>query len=55
MIIMFNTNHSIKISKKEPTITDLNDPLRQADIYDIPKWRKIQQLADIHNIILGSD
>jgi hypothetical protein len=43
-------NHSLKISKKNPTISDLNDPLRQADVYDVPTWRKIQLLADIRNM-----
>lgn len=44
------TNHNIKLSKKNPTITDLNDPLKNATIYDTPTWRKIQYLADVRNI-----
>jgi len=43
-------NHGIKIKKKTPTISDLNDPLKQAGIYDNPLWRKIQLLADIRNL-----
>jgi len=43
-------NHKIKISKKNPTIVDLNDPLKSAGIYDIPIWRKIQHLSDIRNL-----
>lgn len=43
-------NHSIKISKKSPTISDLNDPLKQAGVYDVPTWRKIQLLADLRNL-----
>lgn len=43
-------NHSIPISKKNPTISDLNDPLKNASIYDMPTWRKIQYLGDIRNI-----
>lgn len=43
-------NHNIKISKKNPTISDLNDPIKNADVYDIPTWRKIQYYADIRNL-----
>ena len=43
-------NHNISIRKKSPTISDLNDPLRSANVYDIPTWRKIQLLADIRNL-----
>jgi hypothetical protein len=44
------TNHSISIQKKAPTISDLNDPLKQKGVYDVPVWRKIQLLADIRNL-----
>ena len=44
------TSHSVKIGKKEPTIGDLNDPLRQAGVYDTTPWRKIQHLGDIRNL-----
>ncbi|WP_337100123.1 hypothetical protein [Paenibacillus sp. YIM B09110] len=43
-------NHEIKITKKNPTISDLNDPLKSEGIYDVPTWRKIQLLADIRNV-----
>lgn len=43
-------NHKIPIRKKEPTIADLNDPLKKASVYDTPVWRKIQLLADLRNI-----
>jgi len=45
-----STNHNVGPSKKNPTISDLNDPLKLAGIYDVPTWRKIQLLADIRNI-----
>ena len=44
------TNHGIKIKKKAPTISDLNDPLKQSGAYGVPVWRKIQLLADIRNL-----
>jgi hypothetical protein len=43
-------NHNIVIQKKSPTIADLNNQLKQADVYDVPTWRKIQLLADIRNL-----
>lgn len=44
------TNHKISIAKKNPTISDLNDPLKNNGVYDTPVWRKIQLLADIRNL-----
>lgn len=43
-------NHGVAPNKKSPTISDLNDPLKQAGVYDVPTWRKVQLLADIRNI-----
>ncbi len=43
-------NHKIAMRKKNPTISDLNDPLKSANIIDTPTWRKITYLADIRNI-----
>jgi hypothetical protein len=43
-------NHGVKITKKAPTIADLNDALKTADVIDTPQWRLIQHLADIRNL-----
>jgi len=43
-------DHQLTIRKKNPTISDLNDPLKQADVYDVPVWRNIQRLADVRNL-----
>lgn len=43
-------NHGVSIRKKSPTISDLNDPLKQKGVYGVTIWRKIQLLADIRNI-----
>lgn len=43
-------NHKIAISKKNPTIADYNDKLKEANIIDTPTWRKIQYLGDLRNI-----
>lgn len=42
--------HGVKVSKKNPTISDLNDPLKQAEVYDTSVWRKISYLADLRNL-----
>lgn len=44
------TAHNVSITKKNPTIADLNDPLKNASVIDIPTWRKISFLADIRNL-----
>ncbi|MCV2220520.1 hypothetical protein [Pseudomonas mercuritolerans] len=43
-------SHSLKVAKKNPTISDLNDPLKNANIIDTPTWRKITYLADLRNL-----
>ena len=43
-------NHNVNISKQNPTISDLNDPLKNRGVYDTSLWRKIQYLADIRNM-----
>lgn len=40
----------IKIGKINPTISDLNNPLKKEGIYDLPTWRQIQVLGDIRNL-----
>ena len=40
----------MKIAKKNPTVGDLNDPLRQAGVYDTVTWQKIGYLAGIRNL-----
>jgi hypothetical protein len=43
-------NHNLKITKKTPSISDLNDKLKSSEVYDTPTWRKIQHLGDIRNL-----
>jgi hypothetical protein len=38
------------LTKKEPTISDLNDALKGANVIDTPDWRFIQNLADLRNL-----
>lgn len=42
--------HHVVIAKKNPTVGDLNEPLKKAGVYDMPEYRKIQLLADIRNL-----
>lgn len=43
-------NHSLKSNKKNSSISDFNDILKTAQVYDTPTWRKIQHLGDIRNL-----
>lgn len=43
-------NHNVKTRKKNPTISDFNDLLKNACVLDVPNWRQIQRLADIRNL-----
>jgi len=43
-------HHSVKLSKKNPTISDLNDALKAANVLDTPAWRKVTYLGDLRNI-----
>lgn len=42
-------NHSLKVSKKDPSISDLNDLLKQNTIIEVSVWRFVQHLGDIRN------
>ena len=42
--------HGIKLAKKNPTIADLNDPLKAASVIETSAWRKISFLADLRNL-----
>lgn len=41
--------HKISIRKKNPSINDLNQALKDQDILSISQWRFVQHLADIRN------
>jgi len=42
--------HGTKIKKKNPSIADFNDSLKEAEIYETPTWRKIQHMGDLRNL-----
>lgn len=44
------SNRGIKITKKNPTIADLNEPLKTAGVIDTASWRKISFLSDLRNL-----
>jgi hypothetical protein len=44
------SRHAIRFRKKRLTISDLNDALKSAKVYDVPTWRLIQRLGDIRNL-----
>jgi len=43
-------NHQVSLAKKDPSISELNEALKAAGLYDLPRYRKIQHLADIRNV-----
>jgi hypothetical protein len=43
-------NHNVVIKKKDPTIAELNDGLKNADVIDVSVWRGIQRLGDLRNL-----
>lgn len=42
--------HGLKIAKKNPSLNDLNELLKDNSIIDISQWRHLQLLADIRNL-----
>ena len=44
------SNHSVTIRKRNPQISDLNDALKNAAVFDTPQWRSIQHLGDLRNL-----
>ena len=42
-------DHGVKVPKKDPHISDFNDALKKADVFDVPQWRQIQRFGDIRN------
>jgi hypothetical protein len=49
-LLQVSMNHNIPITKKNPTISDLNDPLKNGDVIDILTWRLVQRLGDLRNL-----
>lgn len=43
-------DHKVKITKKNPAISDLNELLKADSVIDVPQWRHISMLADIRNL-----
>jgi hypothetical protein len=43
-------DHVIKVTKKNPGISDLNALLKANSVIDVPRWRHISMLGDIRNL-----
>ncbi|MGE3814780.1 MAG: hypothetical protein AB7G68_06235 [Nitrospiraceae bacterium] len=43
-------NHNLSSRKQHPTISDLNDLLKNGTVLDVPAWRNIQRLGDLRNM-----
>lgn len=44
------SNHATPLKKKNPTIADLNDGLKDAQVIEVSTWRFIQHLGDLRNL-----
>lgn len=43
-------DHKVAVTRKNPTISDLNELLKSNSVIEIPQWRHITLLADIRNL-----
>lgn len=43
-------NHSIKVTRKDPCVSDYNQILKGSNIIEVQDWRFIQHLADLRNL-----
>jgi hypothetical protein len=43
-------NHGLAVGKKNPTINDFNELLKNSSVIDVPQWRFIQHLGDLRNL-----
>lgn len=43
-------NHSVSIRKRDPCISDFNEALKAAGVFDVVQWRGIQRLGDVRNL-----
>ena len=43
-------SHNVKLTKKHPTIADLNEALKSAQVIEISQWRFHQHLGDLRNL-----
>lgn len=44
------SSHTIKMTKKNPTINDLNELLKANNVIDVAQWRHLQYLGDLRNL-----
>lgn len=42
-------NHGIRVTRKNPTLSEFNELLKSNNIYDTTVWRKVSYLGDIRN------
>ncbi len=45
-----SASHNVAVKAKNPSISDYNDALKEAQVIDVPTWRFIQHLADLRNL-----
>ena len=45
-----SSSRGITMNKKNPTIGDWNDKLKDHGTFDVAEWRRVQRLSDIRNL-----
>lgn len=43
------SDHKVTFRKKA-MLSNLNEALKDAGVYDVPQWRRIQHLTDVRNL-----
>lgn len=49
-LVQVCVDHGVGVTKKHPTIADLNDSLKNATVIEVAQWRFIQHLGDLRNL-----
>jgi hypothetical protein len=48
-------NHNISMRKKDPTISALNDVLKNGGVFDVPTWRQIHASAISETCVINKE
>ena len=48
------SNHNLDANKRNPTIGDFNNVLKDGGVLDTPSWRQVQRLSDLRNLCAHS-
>jgi hypothetical protein len=43
-------SRGVSLGRKRPMLANLNEALKEAGVYDVPQWRRIQYITDVRNL-----